>query len=147
MTFLSTYFALGKSLKPSTYEKFPDNAKKTIDLVSRLNNGLSCMPIDPNLMCLTDDTTLYVFEGIEQKKASWSVVNVDSLKNEGVHSRCKLNENYEVLQGMRIIMTGTYGASGIAEPICINVSSLDENELIIPDEKLSASKGIFVLKV
>ena len=71
-------------------------------------------------------------------------MNADSLKNAGAHIRHELNENSESFQGMRIKMTGTYGASGIAAPICLNVSGLDENELIMTDEQLSASKGIFL---
>ena len=44
-------------------------------------------------------------------------------------------------------MTSTCGASGIAAPICLNVSGLVKNKLTMTDEQLSASKGIFALKV
>ena len=48
----------------------PKEATETIDLVTKLNNNIPCMPINPNLIFSTDDTTMHVFEGVEEKRAS-----------------------------------------------------------------------------
>ena len=76
ITACSTHFALGQSLPESLNEKLPEDAKHTINLVSKLNNNMRCKPIDPNLTCSTDNTTLLVHEGTHKKKSKWSLVNV-----------------------------------------------------------------------
>ena len=48
---------------------------------------------------------------------------------------------------MRLKFMTTYSASGYTAPLCLVVSGLNENELIMTDEELKESKGIFVLKV
>ena len=67
-TVLSAHFILDKSLSDNTCNKLRIEAKNTIDLVSKLNNNTPCMPVDPNLVFSTDDTTMCVYEGIEEKQ-------------------------------------------------------------------------------
>ena len=111
MTVLSTHFIIGQSLSKSVYDQLTQDAKYTIDLVSKLNDNLPCKHVDPNLTCSTDDTTIFVHEGVEQKKRS--LVNAHALKNRSMHSLHKIDEENENLNGMRIKMTTFHSASGL----------------------------------
>ena len=115
--------------------------------MSKLNNNTPCMPADPNLIFSTDDTTMYVYEGIEEKQCKWRIVNTNAYKNKGLMSVYEINENSAKLKGMRIKMTTTHGGSGISGPICITVSGLDDTELLFSDDELIRRRGIFVIKV
>ena len=136
ITVLSTHFIIGKSLSNKLLNLLSKEALETIEIVSKLNNNMPCMPINPNLVFSTDDTMMYVYEGIEEKKFKWRIVNVNAYKNKGQMSMYEINENTPKLKGMRIEMTTTHGASGITAPMCITVSGLDETELIMSDEEL-----------
>ena len=63
------------------------------------------------------------------------------------HSIYEINKNSTLLNGMILKFIITYLASGYATPLCLVISGLNENELIMTDEELKESKGIFVLKV
>ena len=68
ITVASTHFIVGKILSDKVLNMLQKEAIETIDLVSKLNNNTLCMPINPNLIFSTDDTTMYIFEGVEEKK-------------------------------------------------------------------------------
>ena len=70
ITVISTHFILGKSLSNNICKKLPKEAQETIDLVSKLNNNVPYMSINPKLIFSTDDTTMCVYEGIEEKSVS-----------------------------------------------------------------------------
>ena len=92
-------------------------------------------------------TLVYSHTGItNDKKWTWKIVDSEALKSIGTHSTYEINENSDLLQGMRIKLMATYTAAGYAAPLCAVVSGLDENKLIMTDEELKESKGIFVLK-
>ena len=40
-------------------------AKKTLALVSELNNNHPCSPVDPNMILTTDDTSLHIVNGVK----------------------------------------------------------------------------------
>ena len=63
-TVIWTHFALGKSLNNSIASQSPKEAKETIDLVSKLNNNMPCMPADANLIFSTDNSSIFAFEGM-----------------------------------------------------------------------------------
>ena len=65
----------------------------------------------------------------------------------GTHSKQEINENSDLLQGMIIKLITTYTGTGCAAPLCAAVRGLNENELLITNEELKESKGMFVLKV
>ena len=75
------------------------------------------------------------------------IINSKGLKQIGTHSIYEINENSTLLNGMRLKFITTYSASGYTAPLCLIASDLDENKLIMTDEELKESKGIFVLKV
>ena len=45
----------------------PKEARETMNLVAKLNINKTCMPINPNFIFSTDDTSICVFEGVENK--------------------------------------------------------------------------------
>ena len=47
----------------------------------------------------------------------------------------ELNGKTEKLEGMRIKMTTTHGASGMSGTMWITVSGLDETELLMPKDE------------
>ena len=65
----------------------------------------------------------------------------------GTHSVYDLNENSKLIQGMRIKLMCTLTASSCSAPLCLVVSGLDENELLMNECELKESKGILVLKI
>ena len=65
----------------------------------------------------------------------------------GTYSIYEINENSTLLNEMRLKFMTIYSASSYAAPLCLVVSGLDENELIMTNEELKESKCIFVLKV
>ena len=62
------------------------------------------------------------------------IVDSESLKNMGTHSMHEINENSDLLQGIRMKLMTTHTAAGYAAPLCAAVSGIDKNELIMTDE-------------
>ena len=44
-------------------------------------------------------------------------------------------------------MTTSHSASGASAPICITISGLDESKLMLSEEELERTKGVFILKI
>ena len=65
----------------------------------------------------------------------------------GTHSAYEINEKSDLLNGMRVKFMCTHIASGCSAPLCLVVSGLSENELLMTDEELKESRGTFVLKI
>ena len=59
----------------------------------------------------------------------------------------EINKNTQKLKGICIKMTTTRRASGISGLIFIIISSLNKKELLMLDNELKSSRGIFVMKV
>ena len=59
----------------------------------------------------------------------------------------EINENRGLLSELRVKFMTNFSATACAAPLCLVVSGLSENELIMTDEELKDSHGIFVLKV
>ena len=56
---------------------------------------MPCKPINPNLMFSTDDATMCIFEGVEDKKSKWTIVSTNARKNKGLFGTHEINENTE----------------------------------------------------
>ena len=48
---------------------------------------------------------------------------------------------------MRVKFTCTFSASSYSAPLCLTVSGLSDTELIMTDDELHKSKGMFALKI
>jgi len=145
---LSTHFILGEELEKNIYNNLSDDAKSTIEMVRKLNNNEKVKPLHPDQIFGSDDTSIFVYSGnTKNKKHQWKIIDKDSLSKMGTHSAYEISEDNKLTQGIRIKMMCTYSASGYAAPLCLVVSGLDETELIMTDEELERSRGIYVMKI
>ena len=103
-------------------------------------------PILPEQILGIDDTNLFIHTG-SMKKNEWKIVDSEALKESGTYSIYETNENSELLNRIRVKLMTTYVASGYAAPLCLVVSRLDKSELIMTEEELRNSSGIYVLNV
>ena len=87
-------------------------------------------PVSPNLVLSTDDTTLFVFKGITDANRDWHWKIVDGTeRNASVRGDFKVGVDEENTGGLRVCLTVTFTASGLAAPPYVAVSGLTSKEL------------------
>ena len=84
-TVLTTSFYEGH--RPATLEKVDESmlsasAKETVQWVKEAYESDNIHPIDPNLLLSTDDTTIFVFEGVQGGSEEWEWKIVDRSKTD-----------------------------------------------------------------
>ena len=117
MTILSTHFVLGKIMPSSTYETLSKGAKTTIKLVSRLNNNITCAPVDPDLVFSTDDTSLYVHEGTCKVGDQWKITSKSYLDSRGSRSAYDIEKKENNHNRIKVKLTCTFSVTGAALPL------------------------------
>ena len=74
--------------------------------------------VNPNLVLSTDDTTLFVFEGANNASDDWQWKLIDKTNgNSSVRSDFEVKDDVENAGGLRVQLTFTFTASGLAAPI------------------------------
>ena len=144
-TVLATHFiegAVPRSLSKFRAENLDKDALETTDSMKEALCAKEVYPVNPNLVLSTDDTTLFVFEGANNSTDNWEWKIVDeSNGNSSVRSDFKVGDDAEMSGGLRVRLTFTFTASGLAAPPYIAVSGLSETELCpekCPDGILAA---------
>ena len=74
-------------------------------------------PVNPNLVLSTDDTTVFVFKGAADDKEDWEWELMDKTNGgSSVRSDFEVQNNVENVGGLRIWLTVTFTARGLAAP-------------------------------
>ena len=116
--------------------------------MKKLSDNDKVRPLHPDQIFGSDDTSLFIHTcDSKDKKKQWKVIDKEALKNMGIHSLYEVTENNKLIQGMRVKLMCTYSASGCAAPLCLVVSGLDDSELIMTDDELKKSRGMYVMKI
>ena len=98
-------------------------------------------PVNLNLTLLTDDTALFAFGGVKNSEGEleWKIIDETNV-NVNVRSDFKVGKDAENNGGLRVRLTFTFTASGLAAPLYIAVSGLTGDELcpkLCPDDILA----------
>ena len=113
-----------------------------MEWMKKAMNADKIFPVDPNLVLSTDDTTLFVFEGSSEGSDEWEWKMIDKTNgNASVRSDFERGDDPENSGGLRVRLTVTFTASGLAAPPYVAVSGLTESELSVdkcPDGLLAA---------
>ena len=132
-TVLATHFVEGpspRSLAKFQPDKLSGQAQETMDWMKEALGANQLYPVNPNLTLSTDDTTLFAFEGVKNSEGEWEWKIVDETNgNANVRSDFKVGEDAENNGGLRVRLTFTFTASGLAAPPYIAVSGLTGDEL------------------
>ena len=95
-------------------EELRADAKETIEWMKTAMNAKEIFPVNPNLVLSTDDTSLFVFEG-KQTSGDWEWKIIDKTNgNSSVRSDCEVRDDAENSGGLRVRLTFTFAASGLA---------------------------------
>jgi len=133
-TVLSTHFIEGRrptSLGRFRPERLSKSAKETVLWVKQAYGATEVYPVNPNLVLSTDDTTLFVFEGTSVD-SDWEWKLIDSTKEDtSVRSDFQVGDDAENSGGLRVRLTFTFAASGLAAPPYISVSGLTDEEMSV----------------
>ena len=110
------------------------DTRQLYNMVKLATNNLPISPIKSHYVFSTDDTVVYVFEGMKNRKDSkFKLVSSTSAYTSGV--RAKYNhEDSNLMNGMRLKMTFTFSAAGTCAPLCVTVSGLTKQEM--PNEPI-----------
>lgn len=133
-TVLSTHFIAG-TLPSNLQRKYHPEcmsvaAKETIDWVKKAYGDEEVYPVDPNLVMSTDDTTVFAFEGMKDGIGKWEWKLVDQTQGDSsVRSDFEVSNDAENSGGLRVRLTFTFTASGLAAPPYVAVSGLTDEEL------------------
>ena len=106
---------------------------KTLEMVKRLHGSEEVYPVNPNLVLSTDDTTVFVFEGTKDNggEEEWDWKIIDMSNNSSLRSDFEVGSDAENSGGLRVRLTFTFTASGLAAPPYVSVSGLTEEELSV----------------
>ena len=86
-------------------------------------------PVHRALILSTDDTVEYVFKGSEPTAASFlGLVSKSVLGKRGIKSLYDMSEDHTA-SGLRVKITHTFAADGVAAPMFISICGLTDNEL------------------
>ncbi len=95
--------------------------------------GAAVYPIEPYLLYSTDDTTEYIFEGIQKKFDPYVLATKSSIAKQGTNAVYKCEDN-KSMSGMRVKLTFTFSAMGTCFPLVCTVSGLTEREMPMGEE-------------
>ena len=122
-----------------------ESAKKSLQLVIKLNKGISCCLRDSKLIFSAGNTSLYTHNRLSVKGDKQKIVNNSQNKNRGCRSACNLKNKKVKHSRVKIKLRCTFSACGASAPVFIAVSGLRENELKLSDDKLNSNKGACIM--
>jgi hypothetical protein len=126
----------------------PDDALEGVKILYRLArnaHGGKIMPRHPGLITTTDETTIFIFAGVlnRKKQLELTLVAEEALKEANVRSCYDLEVDERALRGLRVKHIMTHCALGLSAVPYIIVSGLTEEQL---PKELTPS-GFLSLKV
>ncbi len=130
-TVLATHFLEGPTPKNMVSkfrsEKLSKQAKETLDCMKEALDADEIYPVNPNLVLSTDDMTLFSFQGTKNgssDKWEWKIIDTSN-GDSSVDSDFEVGDDAENSGGLRVRLTFTFTASGLAAPPYIAVSGLN----------------------
>ena len=115
------------------FDKLSASTLETIDMVKQAYGTDNVYTVNPNLALSTDDTTIFAFEGAihnPEEDWDWKIIDKDN-SNSGVRGDFEVSDDAENSGGLRLRLTFTFTASGLAAPPYISVSGLTADELLV----------------
>jgi hypothetical protein len=104
----------------------PKCTQKLVDTVSA-SWGTHVIPIRPELVISTDDTTEYIFEGTKDVASKFVLETKSSIMKKGTNAIYR-PEDSKAMNGMQVKLTFSFTAMGNCFPVTLTVSSLTEKE-------------------
>ena len=105
-----------------------NGVKLMYNLVCKCNKNLPMIPLRPEYVYSSDDTTTYCYEGKGENKASFVLVGSNTMTKSGTRSRYA-QEDSNHMCGLRVKLTYTFSAAGISAPIFVSIVGLTEREM------------------
>ena len=116
----------------------PLETRMLYDLITDSQNGVPVVPIKPELITSTDDSTVFIFCGSANKPDEFCLVTKKSCLNKGTTSVYNVDES-DHMNGMRVKRTWTLSGGGTCAPLFVTVMGLNERKL--------PSSGMLVVQV
>jgi hypothetical protein len=102
--------------------------RQLYDLVTDLRGGVPVLPVHPEFITSTDDSTLYIFEGHSSEPDVFRLVTKDAIATKGTKSVYNIDDS-NAMSGMRVRNTWTFSLAGLCAPLYLTVSSLNDREM------------------
>jgi hypothetical protein len=90
--------------------------------------GTHVVPLSPELIISTDNTTEYIFKGIKDVAPKFGLATKSSIKNSGTKAIHRL-EDRKAMNGMQVKLKFSFTAMGNCFPVTVAVSGLTEKEM------------------
>ena len=87
--------------------------------------GTSVLPVLPELIVSSDDTTEYIFEGKFEKEPRFVLATKSLIMKRGINALYQVQDNKST-RGMRVKRTLTFTAMGNCFPLVVTVTGLTE---------------------
>ena len=108
-------------------KKLPKSTQRLVDAVSALW-GTHIVPVHPELIISTDDTTEYIFEGTKDVAPKFVLATKSSILKRGTNA-IYLPEDNKTMNGMQVKLTFSFTAGGNSFPVAVTVSGLTKKEM------------------
>ena len=108
-------------------KKLPKSTQRLVEAVSALW-GTHIVPVHPELIISTDDTTEYIFEGTKDVAPKFVLATKSSILKRGTNA-IYLPEDNKTMNGMQVKLTFSFTAGGNSFPVAVTVSGLTKKEM------------------
>ena len=108
-------------------KRLPKSTQRLVDAVSA-SWGTHIVPVRPELIISTDDTTEYIFEGTKDVAPKFVLATKTSILKRGT-SAIYRPEDSKAMNGMRVKLTFSFTAGGNSFPVAVTVLDLTKKEM------------------
>ncbi len=109
-------------------KEVPVETRMFYNLITDSRNGVPVVPVKPELITSTDDSTVFIFCGSNNKPDEFRLVTKKSCWNKGTNSVYNVDE-CDHMNGMRVKLTWTLSGGGTCAPLFVTVTGLNDREL------------------
>ena len=124
-------------------KEVPRETRMLYDLITDSRNGVPVVPVKPELITSTDDSTVFIFCGSVNKQDEFRLVTKKSCLNKGTNSVYNVDES-DHMNGMRVKLTWTLSGGGTCAPLFVTVTGLNERELPSGDMLIFQVAGLCI---
>ena len=108
-------------------KKLPKSTQRLVDAVSA-SWGTHIVPVRPELIISTDDTTEYIFEGTKDVAPKFVLATKSSILKSGTNAIYR-PEDSKAMNGMRVKLTFSFTAGGNSFLVAVTVTGLTKKEM------------------
>jgi hypothetical protein len=109
-------------------KEVPVETRMFYNLITDSRNGVPVVPVKPELITSTDDSTVFIFCGSNNQPDEFRLVTKKSCWNKGTNSVYNVDE-CDHMNGMRVKLTWTLSGGGTCAPLFVTVTGLNDREL------------------